>query len=172
MISLDSIAFGDGRYTLALPLKWLVEIETKCGQRDQSGILHPKSIYTIHAELEAGLGLTGDDTPEYLGGGAARPSDIREVLRCALIGGGVGMVAGEEIKVGPHKAVELVDTYLPNPVTGWVEGQHLAWAVLDATIRGPRLKKKASEADAPDPNPSTEGPSSQTAASLESTGSE
>lgn len=141
-IALDSIKFGDGSYRLALPLKWIVELERSCGSPDRDGVLVPKSIYTIHAELEAGLGLLDDEQPTYLGGGSARPSDIREALRCALIGGGVGMVAGDEIKVGPHKAVELVDTYLPNPVIGWVEGQHLAWAILNATIRGPQLKKK------------------------------
>lgn len=162
MISLDSVAFGDGRYTLALPLKWIVELEQKCGAADREGVHRPKSIYTIHAELEAGLGIDPDETPVYLGGGMARPSDIREVLRCALIGGGFGLVAEEEIKVGPHKAVELVDTYLPNPVTGWVEGQHLAWAILNATIRGPQLKKKLSE-PAESPSPSNEGNSSPAA---------
>lgn len=171
MISLDSIAFGDGKYTLALPLKWIVEIEQKCGARGDDGVLRPKSIYTIHAELEAGLGITPDETPAYLGGGAARPSDIREVLRCALIGGGFGMVAGEEVKVGPHKAVDLVDTYLPNPVTGWVEGQHLAWAILNATIRGPQLKKKAGP-PAESPDPLSEDSSSPTADSSGSIGSE
>lgn len=155
MISLDSVAFGDGKYTLALPLKWIVEIEQKCGAPDRDGVHRPKSIYSIHAELEAGLGITPDQAPAYLGGGMARPSDIREVVRCALIGGGIGMVAGEEIKVGPHKAAELVDTYLPNPVTGWVEGQHLAWAILNATIRGPQLKKKVSEPEG-DPSLSSE----------------
>lgn len=154
MISLDSVKFGDGAYTLALPLKWIVECERACGQKDVNGILHAKSIYKIHAELEAGLGLIDNETPTYLGGGQASVSDIREVLRCALIGGGLGMVAGQEIKVGPHKAVELVDTYLPNPVSGWVEGQHLAWAILDATIRGPQLKKKA-EPEAESLSPST-----------------
>lgn len=154
MISLDSVSFGDGAYTLALPLKWIVECERACGVRDNEGVLRPKSIYAIHAELEAGLGITTDETPAYLGGGQAHPSDIREVLRCALIGGGCGIVNGEEIKVGPNKAVQLVDTYLPNPVAGWVEGQHLAWAVLNATIRGPQLKKKA-EHPAGDPSPLT-----------------
>lgn len=162
MISLDSVAFGDGRYTLALPLKWIVEIEQKCGSADRDGVHRPKSLYTIHAELEAGLGITPDETPAYLGGGMARPSDIREVLRCALIGGGAGLVAGEEIKVGPNKAAELVDTYLPNPVAGWVEGQHLAWAILNETIRGPQLKKKLSEAE-DGQSPSTEVSSSPAA---------
>lgn len=162
MISLDSVAFGDGRYTLALPLKWICEIEQKCGAADRDGVHRPKSIYTIHAELEAGLGITPDDTPAYLGGGVARPSDIREVLRCALIGGGFGLVGDEEIKVGPNKAADLVDTYLPNPAVGWVEGQHLAWAILDATIRGPQLKKKVSEPEESQ-SPSSGDSSSQAA---------
>lgn len=171
MISLDSVAFGDGKYTLALPLKWIVEIETKCGALDRDGVHRPKSIYAIHTELGEGLGITAEDEPVYLGAGLARPSDIREVLRCALIGGGVGMVAEAEIKVGPHKAADLVDTYLPNPATGWVEGHHLAWAILDATIRGPRLKKKVSEPE-DGPSPSSEDSSSPVADSSVSTGSE
>lgn len=140
-LSLDSVAFADGRYRFALTLKLIVEIERNCGHMDRDGVLQPKSIYRIHDELSGGLALD-DDTPVYLGGGDARASDIREVIRCGLIGGNSGVVAGVSIEVGPAKAGELCDSYL-FPHRPLIEGQYLAWAILDACIRGVTLKKKA-----------------------------
>lgn len=138
----EPIAFGDGEYLFRLPLKQIFEIERNCGFHDRDGILRPKSIYLILDELEAGLGENQETgAAVYLGGGAAHARDIREVIRCGLIGGNSGMVAGEEIEVGPNKAKQLVDDYL-YPSRPLVEGQHIAWAILNAVVRGATLKKK------------------------------
>lgn len=138
---LESVAFADGKYRFALTLKLIIEIERNCGEKDRDGVPRPKSVYITHDELGAGLGLN-DDAAVYFGGGAARASDIREVIRCALIGGNSGLVAGQQIEVGPQKAVELCDNYL-FPHRPLIEGQYLAWSILEAAIRGIRVKKKA-----------------------------
>ncbi|GGO96571.1 hypothetical protein [Stakelama pacifica] len=165
--AIEPIAFGDGKYQLRLTLKQIFEIERSCGFKDHEGITRPKSIYIMLDELEAGLGQQQDtEQPVYLGGGAAHARDIREVIRCALIGGNSGFVAGEEIEVGPGKAQQLVDEYL-FPARPLVEGQYIAWAVLNAVIRGVTLKKKAEEAEQPIAGDSTGGSSSPTADSLD-----
>lgn len=153
---IEPVQFGDGKYSLFLSLKHIIELERNCGVADRDGRLHPKSIYAIHEELGAGLGLN-EETPVYLGGGAARPSDIREVIRLALIGGNNGVLgSGEEIVVGPAKANNLCDDYL-YPHRPMVEGQYIAWAVLNAAIVGVEVKKKAEHPPVSDPNPSPEG---------------
>lgn len=168
MICLESVAFADGRYRLALTLKLVVEIERNCGTTDRDGVTRPKSIYTIHEEVGAGLALDGEQ-PVYLGGGASHANDIRQVIRCALIGGKAGMVADEEIEVGPQRADQLCDEYL-FPHRPLIEGQYIAWAVLDACIRGASLKKK--DADNPEKSEhSTGASSSPTADSSALTGS-
>lgn len=154
-LDLDAVAFADGRYRLALPFKQLIEIERACGWKDADGVLHPKSVYTIFSELGAGLGLLDDGTADLFGPAAASVKDIREVMRCALIGGGSGLVAGDEIKVGPQTAVELLDVYVPHETEGWMQAHHYAWAVLDRTLRGARLKKKVTDPGDESPNPST-----------------
>ncbi|WP_066795053.1 hypothetical protein [Sphingomonas soli] len=152
---LKPVQFGDGKYSLALNLKQIIELERNCGVTDRDGKLFPKSIYAIHEELGAGLGLN-DEAPVYLGGGAARPSDIRETIRLALIGGDNGLLgSGEEIKVGPAKASQLCDDYL-FPHRPIVEGQYIAWAVLNAAIVGVEVKKKAVSDPESDLSPSPE----------------
>lgn len=153
---IEPIRFGDGTYTLFLNIKQLVELERSCGTTDRDGRLHPKSMYQIYEEVGAGLGMN-DDTPIYLGGGAAHPNDIREVIRLGLIGGNNGLLgSGEEIKVGPAKAQQLCDEYL-YPHRPLIEGQYIAWAVLNAAIVGVEVKKKADSPQESDPSPSPEG---------------
>lgn len=140
--ALEPISFGDGKYQFGpLSLKQVVELERACGVTDREGVLRSKSVYVIYDELGQGLGLNGD-APVYLGGGGAHPGDIREVIRLALIAGNSGVVAGNEIQVGPVKAGQLCDEYL-YPERPMIEGQHIAWAVLNAMIVGVTLKKKA-----------------------------
>lgn len=131
--------FADGRYRFWLTLPHVVELERKAGG---------KSIFAIYDQLGAGLGLN-DGAPVYLGGGQGMITDIRETIRLGLIGGNDGLIAGEQIEVGPTRARELVDLYtFPNrPI---IESLHVAWTILHAAITGISLKKKAypeSEAD-------------------------
>lgn len=124
--------FADGSYEFWLPLPQAVELERKCGN---------KSLFAIYDGLSGGLGLQ-DEKPVYLGSGAAMATEIREVIRLGLIGGGTGMVDGQPVEVGPQTARQLVDDYC-YPARPMIEGAHLAWAILHAAITGISLKKKA-----------------------------
>ncbi|MBM3928761.1 MAG: gene transfer agent family protein [Sphingomonadales bacterium] len=127
-----TLDFGPGRYRFWLPMARIVEIERLCGG---------KSILTMHDELGGAMGLGDDDEPTFIGGGGGRIRDVYEVIRCAAIGGGEAELSGAPVKVSAIDAKVLVDEY--------VDGQPLAetipvaWAILDAAIRGVQLKKKA-----------------------------
>jgi hypothetical protein len=136
--------FADGRYSFWLALPHVIELERKAGG---------KSIFRMYDEMGAGLGLNGDE-PVYLGGGDAKATDIREVIRLGLQGGNAGTVDGADIEVGPRRANELVEAYtFPNRPL--IEGLHVAWSILHAAIVGIDLKKKAPDAgDIENPSPS------------------
>lgn len=145
------LAFGPGRFRFWLSLPLVARIERNCGTpRNGEFPAQPKSIFTIYDQLSGGLGLR-DNAPAYIGGGAAIINDVRQVLLAGLEGGNSGMVAGEEIEVGPIKADELLDDYL-FPARPLIEGVHVAWAILDRAINGIDLKKKADLA-VEDPSP-------------------
>lgn len=80
------LAFGDGEYTFALPIKQIVALEAKAGPIDA----------VKHRLLFGGFGIL----------------DVVETLRHGLIGGGKGMVNDIEIKVSELKANHLIDTYV------------------------------------------------------------
>jgi hypothetical protein len=133
--------FADGTYRFWLPLPQMTALERVCGDT---------SILTLEERMRAAIGVAGDDF-EFIGGGAAMITDIRETIRLALIGGNHGMVGGEEVDVGPIRAKQLVDEYVC-PARPMSEGIVLAWRILHALVFGARLKKKAD--DPADENPS------------------
>lgn len=166
----EPVDFADGKYQLGpLSIKQIIELERNCGFKAPDGRVYPKSIYQIHDELGAGLGLQ-DERAVYVGGGAAHASDIREGLRLLLIAGNRAIVAGEEIEVGPVKAAQLCDDYL-YPHRPLIEGQYLVWAGLSAAIVGIDIKKKPDQsAQSEDMSPSAAAESLPTAAPSGSTG--
>lgn len=125
-----NLGFADGDYTFALPLPQFLELERKTG----------KSAFAIYDQVSAGLGIDDADAV-YLGGGAAMLADVRETIRLGLIGGNSALVDGEEVEVGPRTALSLVDAYV-YPARPLIEGQRIAWAILNAAIEGVQLKKK------------------------------
>lgn len=133
-----TLDFGGGRYRFFLPLARIVEIERLRGD---------KSILVMHEEMGSALGIEqGAEEPVFIGGGlGARIADISEVIRCAAIGGEQAEVGGETVSVSPLDASRLVADYVDGrPIE---ETLPVAWAILDAAIRGVRLKKKADPAD-------------------------
>lgn len=80
------LAFGDGEYIVALPIKQIVALEAKAGPID--GVRH-----------------------RLIGGGWSI-NDITETIRHGLIGGGKGMVNGVEVSVSELKANHLIETYV------------------------------------------------------------
>lgn len=137
-----SFAFGDGAYTFWLPLPQVIELQRRCGLLDNEGKLHPKSILTIFDQISDGMGADGEGSVLWIGGGAALPNECNEVLRLGLIGGNAGMVDGQEIAVGPHRAKELVDLY-GYPARPLSEVMAYAYRVLHAAIVGIDVKKKS-----------------------------
>lgn len=129
--------FGPGRYAFRLPMARIIEVERLCGD---------KSIVLIYEDLSAGIGIERDnaDVARFMGTGGARLKDIYEVIRCAAIGGGEAILAGETVKVSAIDATRLVDEYVADGAPGrYAEAAPVAWAILHDTIMGVRLKKKA-----------------------------
>lgn len=121
------IAFADGEYRFALGLQQISELEKKCDA----------GLGRIYARtLAARFGLKPDEVvpteAEY------RFSELVEVIRQGLIGGGQGQVDGSEVKVSSIRANELVNAYLLTPATRNPvrETWALAAAILSALIEG------------------------------------
>lgn len=110
------LAFGDGEYNFALPIKQIVALEAKAGPID--GVRH-----------------------RLLNGGFSI-QDVSETIRHSLIGGGKGLVSGTEVQVGELKANLLVDTYIDGKPLG--EIAQIARAVVAALYVGyePAVQKK------------------------------
>ena len=79
------LAFGDGRYLFRLPIKQIVALEKKAGPIDA---VKQRLIFGGYSIL-----------------------DVLEVIRHGLIGGGRGIVNGEEKAVSDLLATHLVETY-------------------------------------------------------------
>lgn len=130
-----TLKFGDGEYRFWLPIQRIIEIERR---RDD------KSIVTMFEEFTSGIGIEANsETPRFFGAGPVRIADVREVIRCAAIGGGEAMIAGESVKVSPNDADRLVAEYVDG--RPYTETVPVAWAILNAAIMGVSLKKKADE---------------------------
>lgn len=125
------IDFGDGEYTFALPLPQINELQRKTGI----------GIGGLFARVLKGCIRTGDQIVLAPGSAEFYALDVIETVRHALIGGGVGKVNGEEIKVTPALANRLVDTYvLGRPLS---DSWSLAASILGAVIVGYDPPKKA-----------------------------
>jgi hypothetical protein len=96
----------------------------------------------IYARVIQGR-LSEDINVGHPGFAAFHVEDLVETVRQGLIGGGLGFVDGQEVKVGAFRANELVERYLmPLPLA---EQWNLAAAILYAKVEGfepPEDKKK------------------------------
>ena len=131
------LEFGDGSYTCKLPLPQIHELERKC--REASGV--PSGIGAVFARVLKGC-VQMPDGQVVLAPAAADfyATDIIETVRQGLIGGGVGVVDGEEVKVTPAVANRLVQTYvLERPLS---ESWSLAASILGACVVGYDPPKK------------------------------
>lgn len=80
------LAFGDGEYIFALPIKQIVALEAKAGPIDA----------VKHRLLFGGFSIL----------------DVVETLRHGLIGGGKGSTLAGDVAVSELKANHLIDTYV------------------------------------------------------------
>lgn len=117
------LAFADGTYRFALGLAQIHELQGKCGVG--IGGLYARVLQgRVPGEVDVGH-------PAYAG---YYLDDVVETVRQALIGGGEGMVDGQDVKVSALRANELVERYLhPMPL---VEQWNLAAAILYAKVEG------------------------------------
>jgi hypothetical protein len=135
------LKFADGEYRFALGLAQISEIERKCDA----------GIGEIYARVLAGrYGLGVDDIlpteARY------KVSDLVEVIRQMLIGGGRGEVDGSEVKVSSIRANDLLNSYvlaMSDQRMAMREVWALAAAGLSALIEGYTPPKKDLPGDGP-----------------------
>jgi len=119
-----TLKFADGEYLFALKLPQLSELQDKTGV----------GIFALYGRVLRGRYVLNGEIVGIAHEGEAYASDIYETIRLALIGGGRGLVNGEEVEVSALKAKQLVETYIhPVPLR---EGWSVAAAILTAKIEG------------------------------------
>ena len=129
-----TLAFADGRYRFFSTLALLIEFEKNHG-----------SICMVEPQLRMGIGLDENGKAIFNGESAAFAPACRDLIRLALIGGNKGIVDGEEVKVGPIRAMELVDLYV-FPARPLAEAAALAWQIASVMIYGNELGAKLADA--------------------------
>ena len=123
------LEFGDGSYTFKFTLQGLKEIQEKStAPSGDNGIgsVWRRLVSSRGERFGLDLGLPDDSR--------FRIEEIIEVIRQGLIGGGSGVVDGEEIKVTPAIANRLVETYVLNAPLE--EGWKVAAAAMGACVQG------------------------------------
>ena len=118
------LAFADGEYRFKLTLNGIKEIQEKTG----SGI---GAVWQRLATSR--LNFMGEDVG-IPNDAKFKIQDIVEPIRQGLIGGCSGLVDGEEVKVTPLRANELIDRYVVSePLqVGWA----LAYALIGGLVEG------------------------------------
>ena len=117
--------FADGNYLFALPLPRITELQEKTGV----------GIGRLFARVLKGC-YTDDDGNEAIlpAHGEFYVLDLVETIRQALIGGGRGIVNGEEIKVNAALADRLIKGYVETAPLA--ESWKTAAAILATVIVG------------------------------------
>jgi hypothetical protein len=121
------IEFGDGVYTFKLGMKEILAIEEKCGARIGAVYAHvmagryDKDGTRFGYGLQANFGL----------------SEILEICRQGLIGGGSGFVDGRQIEVKDHLARHLIRTYVePDAGIPLTRPWDLAEIIMETCLSG------------------------------------
>jgi hypothetical protein len=141
------LEFADGEYHFALGLERINELQRSCGV----------GIGLVFARLLKGCvrhPLRPDQVFVEPAQGEFYAADIVETLRQGLIGGGRGVVNGEEVKVTPEVANRLIKAYvLDRPlVDSWTK----AVSILGACIMGYDPPKKDLPPGEGEPQPGSE----------------
>ena len=122
--------FADGEYEFRLTVGGIAELQTKCG----AGV--GRIFARLHADRFQERGTPGRPGDIVLNPLQAefQLEDIHETIRLGLIGGGRGIVAGQEVAVSPAKALQLMRDYVhPRPL---LENWKVASCVLSAFLIG------------------------------------
>jgi hypothetical protein len=143
------LEFGDGSYVFALKLPQILELQRSCGHTDARGVAHPSGIFAIYGRVLKGRYVVqGSDVafgvPHEC---EALLNDILETIRLGLVGGGEGLVSGQEVKVNALRARQLIETYC-FPAAPLTDAWDIAAAILSAAIEGYEPQKKSPSATA------------------------
>lgn len=130
------IHFADGVYDFALPLPQIEELQQKTGAG--IGALFARLLKGV-VETETGTYVMPSDAAFYA-------NDIVETIRLALIGGGKGIVNGQEVRVTAVTAAQLVDRYVAPPRNALKDNWALAAGILGACVVGYDPPKKGGPA--------------------------
>jgi hypothetical protein len=124
----------DGKYRLLLTMPMLRELEQQCGYVDHRGEFHPQGTLAIYGQVSAGRYELEGKSVGFAVEGRTSVRVCQEVVRLALIGGGLAVVNGETVNVRPQRAKELVENYLvPAPAeASW----DLAYLILHTRVVG------------------------------------
>lgn len=118
------LEFADGSYLFALKLPQLAELQDKCGA----------GIFAIYGRVMRGRYVLDGQVLGLAHEGEAFHHDLYETIRLGLIGGGRGMVDGQEVQVSALTAKTLVERYVhPAPLR---EAWTIAAAILSAKVEG------------------------------------
>jgi len=131
------LEFADGTYIFSLKLPQILELQRVCDA----------GIFEIFGRVMRGRVMLGAESFGLPQEAAARVQDVMETCRLALIGGGRGMVNGEDAGVSDQRARQLVETYLHPPVP-LSKAWNLAATILLALVEGydpPEGQKKSPE---------------------------
>jgi hypothetical protein len=124
------MAFADGVYEFALPLPRIDELQRKTGV----------GIGGLFARVLKGCIEIKGSVIQLPQNAEFYALDIIETIRQGLIGGGRGMVDGNEIEVTPALAHRLIENYvLTEPLN---KSWSLAGAILGACVMGYTPPKK------------------------------
>lgn len=134
------LEFADGEYLFDLKLPQLAELQEKRGP-----------VFEIYGRVLKGRYLYEGIPIADTTAAAAHSDDIFETIRLALIGGGRGIVNGDEVEVSQITARNLVERYCH--AAPLKESWAVAAAILAAKVEGYEPKK-----DEPGKDPATEKP--------------
>lgn len=142
MICTIDLEFADGEFTFALPLPQISELQEKAGTGigELGGRLMEGVLPRVNAEGEL-------EYDYVLPLAKFHVLDIVETIRLGLIGGGKGVVNGEEVEVSAVKARQMVDRYVTPPAAPLIEGWKLALAIVLGCLKGFDPPKKAEPAN-------------------------
>lgn len=136
------LEFADGAYLFDLKLPQLAELQEKC----------KAGVFAVYGRVLKGRYLVGGEVFASTVDGEAFAADLFETIRLGLIGGGKGIVNGQEVSVSALTARSLVERYCH--AAPLKESWALAAAILAARIEGYDPPKKAE----PAPEPAAEKP--------------
>jgi hypothetical protein len=118
------LKFADGDYLFALKLPQLAELQQKAGV----------GIFALYGRVLRGRYVLDGEVVGIAHEGTSYDTDLYETIRLGLIGGGRGIVDGQEVQVSALRARELVERYCHSAPLR--ESWGIAAAILSAKIEG------------------------------------